>query len=97
MFGVPTCGSGSTFVGWSGEAGQCDCEDSHVSPGVGGTLSSSDLAGRLFLVVPAGIPFPVGYVGPIGLRGTLSPSDPDQRHVLVSAHNIDIPPPPVTN
>ena len=25
MFGVPTCGSGSTFVGWSGEASQCDC------------------------------------------------------------------------
>ena len=25
MFGVPTCGSGSTIVGWSGEAGQYDC------------------------------------------------------------------------
>ena len=25
MGGVPTCGSGSTVVGWSGEAGQCDC------------------------------------------------------------------------
>ena len=25
MFGVLTCGSGSTFVDWSGEAGQCDC------------------------------------------------------------------------
>ena len=25
MFGVPMCGSESTIVGWSGEAGQCDC------------------------------------------------------------------------
>ena len=51
------------------------CEDIHVSPCVGGTLSSSDLAGRLFPVVHAGIPFPVGPVGPVGLCGTLSPSD----------------------
>ena len=43
------------------------CEDSHVSPCVGGTLSSSDLAGRLFPVVPAGMPLPVGPVGPVGL------------------------------
>ena len=40
-------------------------------------MSSFDLAGRLFPVVPAGIPFPVGPVGPIGLCGTLSPSDSD--------------------
>ena len=45
------------------------CEDSHVSPCAGGTLSSSDLAGRLCPVVPAGIPFPVG---PVGLYGTQS-------------------------
>ena len=51
------------------------CEDSHVSPCVGGTLSSTDLAGRLFPVVPAGIPFPVGHVGTVGPCGTQSPSD----------------------
>ena len=61
------------------------CEDSHVSPCAGGMLSSSDIAGRLFPVVPAGIPFPVGPVGPVGPDGpnvgplvpcgTLSPSD----------------------
>ena len=48
------------------------CEDSHGSPCVGGTLSSSDLAGKLFPVVPAGRPSPVG---PVGLCGTQSPSD----------------------
>ena len=37
--------------------------------------SSSDLAGILFPAVPAGIPFPVGPAGPVGLYGTLSPSD----------------------
>ena len=41
-------------------------EDSHESPSVEGTLSSPDLAGRLFPVVPAGIPLPVGPVGPVG-------------------------------
>ena len=51
------------------------CEDSHVSPCAGGTLSSSDLVGRLFPVVPAGIPFPVGPVGTVGQHGTLCPSD----------------------
>ena len=51
------------------------CEDSYISPCVEGTLSSSDLGGRLFPVVPAGIPFLVGPVGPIGPYGTLSPSD----------------------
>ena len=40
--------------------------------GPDGTLSSSDLAGKLFLAVPAGIPFPLGPVGP---DGTLSSSD----------------------
>ena len=51
------------------------CEDSYISPCAEGTLSSSDLAGRLVPVVPAGIPFPVGPVGHIGPCGTLSPSD----------------------
>ena len=55
-----------------------------------GTLSSSDIAGRLLPVVPAGMSFPVGPVdpagpagpyvagGPVGPDGTLSPffSDP---------------------
>ena len=65
------------------------CEDSLGSPCVGGTLSSSDIAGRLLPVVTAGIPFPVGHVdpaspdgpyvagGPVGPNGTLSPSDSD--------------------
>ena len=34
------------------------CEDSYISPCVEETLSSSDLAGRLFPAVPAGISFP---------------------------------------
>ena len=38
------------------------------------TLSSSDLAGILFPAIPAGIPFPAGPVGPVGM---LSPSDSD--------------------
>ena len=42
------------------------CEDSHVSPGMEGTLSSPDLAGKLFPVVPAGLLLPVGPVGPVG-------------------------------
>ena len=59
-------------------------EDSHGSPCVGGTLSSSDITGRLIPVAPAGIPFPVGPVDPagpyvaggiVGPYGTLSPSD----------------------
>ena len=49
------------------------CEDSHVSPCVEGTLSSPDLAGKLFPVVPAGIPLPVGHVGPVGLHGMKLP------------------------
>ena len=65
------------------------CEDSLGSPCVGGTLSSSDIAGRLLPVVPAGISFPVGPVdpagsdglyvagGPVGPYGTLSPYDSD--------------------
>ena len=53
------------------------CEDSHVSPCVGGTLSLSDIAGTLFPTIPAGIPFPVGPVIPVGPCGTLSPSDSD--------------------
>ena len=40
--------------------------------GPDGTLFSPDLAGILFPAVPAGIPFPVGPVGPFG---TLSPPD----------------------
>ena len=42
---------------------------------VWGALSSSDITGGLFPVVPAGIPFPLGPVSPIGLCGRLSPSD----------------------
>ena len=65
------------------------CIDSLGSPGVGGTLSSSDITGRLLPVVPAGISFPVGPVdpagldgpyvagGPVGPNGTLSPSHSD--------------------
>ena len=55
--------------------------DSHGSPCVGGTLSSSNITRRLLPVVPAGITFPAGpdglYVagGPVGPFGTLSPSD----------------------
>ena len=56
------------------------CDDSHVSPGVGGTLSSSDLAGRLFPVVPAGTPFPVGLVGPVGPFNS-EPVGPDGPYV----------------
>ena len=51
------------------------CDDSHLSPSVEGTLSSPDLAGKLFPVVPAGIPPPVGPVGPVGPCGLTSPSD----------------------
>ena len=51
------------------------CEDSHLSPSVEGMLSSPDLAGKLFPVIPAGIPLPVGPVSPVGLRGMTSPSD----------------------
>ena len=62
-------------------------DDSLGSPCVGGTLSSSDIAGRLLPVVPAGISFPVGPTypagpdgpffagGPVGPFGTISPSD----------------------
>ena len=39
------------------------------SPCVGGTLSSSDIAGRFLLVGPAGISFPVGPVDPAGPDG----------------------------
>ena len=42
------------------------CGDSHLSPSVEGTLSSPDFAGKLFPVVPAGVPLPVGPVGPVG-------------------------------
>ena len=48
--------------------------DSVDPVGPDGMLSSSDLAGILFPAVPAGIPFPVCPVGPVG---TLSPSDSD--------------------
>ena len=37
------------------------CEDSHLSPSAEETLSSPDLAGKLFLVVPAGIPLPASH------------------------------------
>ena len=45
------------------------CEDGLGSPCVGGTLSSSDIAGGLLPVGPAGIPFPVGPVDPAGPNG----------------------------
>ena len=51
------------------------CEDSHLSPSVEGMLSSPDLTGKLFPVVPARIPLPVGPVGPVGPCGMTSPSD----------------------
>ena len=51
------------------------CEDSHLSPSFEETLSSPDLAGKLFPVVPAGVPLPVGPVGPVGPCGMTSPSD----------------------
>ena len=50
------------------------CEDSHVSPVVEGTLSSPDLAGKLFPVIPAGLLL-VSHVDPVGLYGMKSPSD----------------------
>ena len=53
------------------------CKDGVIVPGVDGALSSSDLAGILFPAVPAGIPFSVDPVGPVGPYGTLSPSDSD--------------------
>ena len=43
--------------------------------GPDGPLSSSDLAGVLVPDVLAGIPFPVGPAGPVGLDGTLSLSN----------------------
>ena len=51
------------------------CEDSHLSPSAEETLSSPDLAGKLFPVVPAGIPLPAGHVGPVGPCGMISPYD----------------------
>ena len=45
------------------------CEDSHISPSVEKMLSSPDLTGNLFPVVPAGSPFPVGQVGPLARVG----------------------------
>ena len=53
-------------------------EDSLGSPCVGGTLPSSDIAGRFLPVGPAGISFTVGPVvagGPVGSFGMMSPSD----------------------
>ena len=62
-------------------------DDSLGSPCVGGTLSSSDIAGRLLPVMPAGRSFPVGPMdtagpdgpviagGPVGPVGTMSPYD----------------------
>ena len=46
-----------------------------VAVGPDGPLSSSDLAGVLVPAMPVGIPFPVGPAGPVGLDGTLSPSN----------------------
>ena len=44
----------------------------------GGTLSSSDIAGRLLPIMPAGMSFPVGPKDPAGPDGPFeSPSDSD--------------------
>ena len=51
------------------------CEDSHLSPSAKETLPSPDLAEKLFLVVPAGIPLPAGQVGPVATCGRTSPSE----------------------
>ena len=64
------------LAGMAKPASVTACEDSHKLPCVGGMLSSSDLAGRLFPVVPAGIPFPVGPVDPAGPDGPYVASDP---------------------
>ena len=51
------------------------CEDSHILHSVEKMLSSPDLTGNLFPVIPAGSPFPVGPVGPVGSCGMTSLSD----------------------
>ena len=63
------------------------CEDGHISPSVEKRLSSPDRTGNLFPVVPAGSPFPVGKVGPVGSSGMTSLSD------LTMAGSVD----PVTD
>ena len=55
------------LAGESKPASVTVCEDSHLSPCVEGMLSSPDLAGKLFPVIHAGIPLPVGPVGPCGM------------------------------
>ena len=64
------------------------CAPLTLPQGPDGTLSSSDLAGILFLAVPAGIPFPEGPVGP---HGMLSPSDSDSvgPYVTLSPSDYD--------
>ena len=55
-------------------------DDRLGSPCVGGNLSSSDIAGRLLPVVPAGMSFPVGHVDPAtpaGLHVAWGPVSPD--------------------
>ena len=63
------------LAGKAKEARVTVCDDSHLLPSVEGTPSSPDLAGKLFPVVPAGIPPPVCPVGPVGPCGLTSPSD----------------------
>ena len=63
--------SPSDSDGTVGHVGTLSLSDSNTV-GSDGALSSSNLAGILFPAVPAGIPFPVGHVGPVGM---LSPSD----------------------
>ena len=59
------------------------CEDSLGLPCVGGTLSSSDIAGRLLPVVPAGILFPVGPVDSPVLSVGEPPSVPSRISVVL--------------
>ena len=51
-------------------------DDSLESPCVGGTLFSSDIAGRLLPAVPAGMSFQVGHVYPAGLYAAGGPACP---------------------
>ena len=67
------------------------CEDSHGLPCVGGTLSSSDLAGRLLPVVPAGIPFPVGPVDPAGPDGLYVAGGPASPYGTLSSSDSEPP------
>ena len=45
------------------------CEDSHQSPSAEETLSSPDLAGKLILVLPTGMPLPAGMLAQLARVG----------------------------